>query len=114
MVEPLHIVVVGGSIGGLTAACLLRDSGHDVLIYERSAVELQQRGAGIGFLPATYRYLKDRAGLDLASAVCKPISFAISMGRAMLRMSFLTRIFLVLGTRSTQICSINLSPKNMY
>ena len=80
MVGPLHIVVVGGSIGGLTAACLLRDSGHDVHIYERSAVELQQRGAGIGFLPATYRYLKDRAGLDLAS-VCVQTDFIRYLNR---------------------------------
>ena len=61
----MKITVVGGSIGGLTAACLLRDSGHQVSIYERSPVPLEQRGAGIGFLPATYRYLESRAGVDL-------------------------------------------------
>lgn len=61
----MKITVVGGSIGGLTAACLLRDSGHQVSIYERSSVPLEQRGAGIGFLPATYRYLESRAGVDL-------------------------------------------------
>ena len=61
----MKITVVGGSIGGLTAACLLRDSGHQVSIYERSLVPLEQRGAGIGFLPATYRYLESRAGVDL-------------------------------------------------
>ena len=45
----------------LTAALLLRDSGHDVIVYERSAAELEQRGAGIGFLPASSRYLAERA-----------------------------------------------------
>lgn len=60
-----HVAVVGGSLGGLTAACLLRDSGHDVTIYERSAHELEQRGAGIGFLHASSRYLVERAGLTL-------------------------------------------------
>ena len=52
-------------MGGLTAALLLRDSGHDVIVYERSAAELEQRGAGIGFLPASSRYLAERAGVDL-------------------------------------------------
>ncbi len=64
--EPLSVQIVGGSLGGLTAACLLRDAGHDVAVYERSSRELEQRGAGIGFLPATYRYLVDRRGVDLA------------------------------------------------
>ena len=63
--QPLRIAVVGGSIGGLTAACLLADSGHDVTVYERSGTELEQRGAGIGFLEATYRYLVERASLAL-------------------------------------------------
>lgn len=64
--EPISVQVVGGSLGGLTAACLLRDAGHHVTVYERSSRELEQRGAGIGFLPATYRYLVERAGVDLA------------------------------------------------
>ncbi len=62
-----QIAVVGGSLGGLTAACLLRDDGHDVTVYERSSVELEQRGAGIGFLPATYRYLQTRRALDIST-----------------------------------------------
>ena len=62
----MNISIVGGSLGGLTAACLLRDAGHEVVVFERSPVRLEQRGAGIGFLPATYRYLHDRAGVDLA------------------------------------------------
>jgi len=59
------IAVVGGSLGGLTAACVLRDGGHDVTVYERSSRELEERGAGIGFLEATSRYLAQRAGVDL-------------------------------------------------
>lgn len=60
-----NVAVAGGSLGGLTAALLLRDLGHDVTIYERSAVELEQRGAGIGFLPDSSRYLIERVGLSL-------------------------------------------------
>ena len=61
----MEIAVVGGSLGGLTAACLLADAGHDVTVYERSPIELEERGAGIGFLPATYRYLVEHASISL-------------------------------------------------
>ena len=61
----MDIAVVGGSIGGLTAACLLADAGHRVVVYERSSLELEERGAGIGFLPATYRYLVEHGGVSL-------------------------------------------------
>lgn len=62
---PARIAIAGGSIGGLTAACLLRDAGHDVTVFERSSTELEQRGAGIGLLEATARYLVSRAGIAL-------------------------------------------------
>ena len=41
----MQVAVVGGSLGGLTAALLLRDLGIAVDVYERSPVELAQRGA---------------------------------------------------------------------
>ena len=65
MVGAARVAVIGGSLGGLTAALLLRELGHDVTVYERSGAELEQRGAGIGFLAASYRYLVERAHLDL-------------------------------------------------
>jgi 2,6-dihydroxypyridine 3-monooxygenase len=55
--------VVGGSIGGLTAALLLRDDGWEVDVFERSAAVLEGRGGGIVLHPATIRYLVERAGL---------------------------------------------------
>ncbi|MEY2552403.1 MAG: 2,6-dihydroxypyridine 3-monooxygenase [Ilumatobacteraceae bacterium] len=61
----MDIAVVGGSLGGLTAACLLADAGHRVTVYERSPVEREERGAGIGLLPATYRYLVDEGSVCL-------------------------------------------------
>jgi len=54
--------VVGGSLGGLTAALVLRDQGWDVDVVERSAVPLQDRGAGIVAHPITVRYLVERVG----------------------------------------------------
>lgn len=40
-------VIIGGSMSGLFSAAFLRRSGWDVDVYERSAVELVGRGAGI-------------------------------------------------------------------
>jgi 2,6-dihydroxypyridine 3-monooxygenase len=57
------VVVVGGSLGGLTAALVLRDAGCDVRVFERSASALQARGAGIAALDVTLRYLTERGGL---------------------------------------------------
>lgn len=65
MVDAARVAVVGGSLGGLTAALLLRDLGLDVTVYERSGAELEQRGAGIGFLPTSSRYLVERGHVDL-------------------------------------------------
>jgi 2,6-dihydroxypyridine 3-monooxygenase len=55
-------LVVGGSLGGLTAALVLRDQGWNVEVLERSAVPLQGRGAGIVLHPTTVRYLVERVG----------------------------------------------------
>ncbi|MEP7201020.1 MAG: NAD(P)-binding protein [Ilumatobacteraceae bacterium] len=61
----MDIAIVGGSLGGLTAACLLTDAGHRVVVYERSPSELEERGAGIGLLQETYRYLVEHGGVQL-------------------------------------------------
>ena len=50
-----HALVIGGSIGGLSAALLLRQRGFRVSIHERTPQELSGRGAGI----VTHRELWD-------------------------------------------------------
>jgi 2,6-dihydroxypyridine 3-monooxygenase len=55
-------IVVGGSLGGLTAALVLRDRGWDVDVLERSPVLPQGRGTGIVAHPITIRYLVERVG----------------------------------------------------
>jgi 2,6-dihydroxypyridine 3-monooxygenase len=61
--------VVGGSLGGLTAALVLRDAGCDVEVYERSRHPLSGRGVGIVAHPATIRYALERGGGDPSSGV---------------------------------------------
>ncbi len=58
-VNGLRVGVVGGSIGGLTAAVLLHEMGCDVEVFERSSSALQGRGAGIAVLPMTERYFTE-------------------------------------------------------
>jgi 2,6-dihydroxypyridine 3-monooxygenase len=64
-----RVIVVGGSVGGLTTALVLRDAGCDVQVFERSPSSLQARGAGIAALGTTLRYLTERGGYQ-PSDVC--------------------------------------------
>ena len=64
MTEALRVVIVGGSIGGLTAAVLLHELGCDVQVFERSSEALQSRGAGIVVLPMTEQYFVHKGGED--------------------------------------------------
>jgi 2,6-dihydroxypyridine 3-monooxygenase len=61
----VSVALVGGSLGGLTAALVLRDAGCSVTVYERSQQELSGLGAGIVVQEATVRYLVERLGLAL-------------------------------------------------
>ena len=53
-----HVGIVGGSIGGLTAALMLRDLGCEVDVFERSGTALEARCA----TRAAIRPLPSRAG----------------------------------------------------
>lgn len=54
-------LVIGGSIGGLTTALLLRDVGFDVTIVERTPAVLDGRGSGIVLQPDTLRWFTERS-----------------------------------------------------
>jgi 2-polyprenyl-6-methoxyphenol hydroxylase-like FAD-dependent oxidoreductase len=56
-------LVIGGSLGGLIAAHLLRSTGWDAVVFERNAEELASRGVGLGTHPQLIAILK-RAGVD--------------------------------------------------
>jgi 2-polyprenyl-6-methoxyphenol hydroxylase-like FAD-dependent oxidoreductase len=65
-------LIIGGSLGGLFAAHLLRAAGWDVDVYERIAEDLAGRGAGLG----THDALRDamaRIGIDVVT----PLGVAI-------------------------------------
>src|SRR5262245_62921553 len=47
----MRALVIGGSVGGLFAANLLRDTGCEAIVFERNAEERSGRGAGISTHP---------------------------------------------------------------
>ena len=56
-------LVIGGSLGGLIVAHLLRSTGWDAIVFERNEEELASRGVGLGTHPQLIAILK-RAGVD--------------------------------------------------
>ncbi len=85
-------LVIGGSLGGLIAAHLLRSTGWDATVFERNEEELASRGVGLGTHPELIAILK-RAGIDFDEtmgirpprAVCLDRNGAIIIERAMTR-----------------------------
>lgn len=69
MAVPFKASIIGGSVGGLAAAIELRDQcGADVSVFERSAGEMQARGAGVVMQPEVDALL-NRIGIA-TSDVC--------------------------------------------
>jgi 2,6-dihydroxypyridine 3-monooxygenase len=62
--------VVGGSLGGLTAARLLDDLGWHVTVFERSPTPLDGLGAGIVMHDATARWPVQRGGRAIDTLSC--------------------------------------------
>ena len=79
----VRAIVVGGGIGGLTAAIALRRAGVDVSIYER-AQELKERGAALGVTSnavAALRALGIHGALEAQGAVVEVFRIHDARGR---------------------------------
>jgi 2-polyprenyl-6-methoxyphenol hydroxylase-like FAD-dependent oxidoreductase len=70
-------LIVGGSVGGLFAAHLLRAHGWEVTVFERSGGTLADRGASIGTRPELFDVLRSigieldpSAGVAVTSRIC--------------------------------------------
>ena len=73
-------LVIGGSLGGLIAAHLMRSIGWDVVVFERNAEELASRGVGLG----THQQLIDilhRAGIDFDDTMGIKVGDVICLDR---------------------------------
>ncbi len=82
-------LVVGGSVGGLFAAGLLRQAGWDAVVFERSLEDLAGRGAGIGTRPDLFAIMAKigiapdpSVGVAVTSRVCLDRGGAIVAERA--------------------------------
>ena len=61
-------LIIGGSVGGLFAAHLLRAGGFDVAVFERTAGDLGDRGTGIGVREELFAVMR-RLGIVVDDAV---------------------------------------------
>ncbi|CAE6825763.1 FAD-dependent monooxygenase [Paraburkholderia haematera] len=64
MADKLKIAIIGGGIGGLVTAAALRDSGHEICVYEQ-AEQFREIGAGVTLHPNATRLL-EKLGLGHA------------------------------------------------
>jgi 2-polyprenyl-6-methoxyphenol hydroxylase-like FAD-dependent oxidoreductase len=74
-------VVIGGSISGLLAAHLLRDIGWDAIVFERNAVKLTGRGAGIS-TQAQFRDIMRRLGVPFDESMGIQVDRLICLDRS--------------------------------
>ncbi len=72
-----RVLVVGGSLGGLFAANMLRAIGCEVRVFERAEQDLAGRGAGIGTHEELHRAMRELGlafdeslGVRVQSRVC--------------------------------------------
>src|ERR1700722_10728292 len=74
-------LVIGGSLGGLIMAHLLRRAGWDAAVFERNDEELTSRGVGLGTHPQLIAILK-RAGVDFDESMGITPSRAVCLDRS--------------------------------
>jgi 2-polyprenyl-6-methoxyphenol hydroxylase-like FAD-dependent oxidoreductase len=92
----MRVIIVGGGIGGMTAAVALKQKGIDVEVYERAA-ELKEVGAGVSLWPNALKALHQlgmKARLDSMSFVSQDGAVRRANGTILSRTSaheFVTR-----------------------
>lgn len=89
MAKP-RAIIIGGSVGGLFAANMLRSTGWDAVVFERNSEELAGRGAGISTHPQLHDVMK-RLG----------IPFDDSMGISVDKVVFIDNKGVTYDTRDT-------------
>ena len=74
-------LVIGGSVGGLFAAHLLRHAGWDAFVYERSTGDLGDRGTGIGTRPELFAVMR-RIGLAADASLGVEVQGRVGLDRS--------------------------------
>jgi 2-polyprenyl-6-methoxyphenol hydroxylase-like FAD-dependent oxidoreductase len=74
-------LIIGGSLGGLLAAHLLRSAGLDVVVFERNAEDLTGRGAGISTHPQLIDILR-RVGIAFDQSMGIKVDTVICLDRS--------------------------------
>jgi 2-polyprenyl-6-methoxyphenol hydroxylase-like FAD-dependent oxidoreductase len=73
-------LVIGGSVGGLFAACLFREIGWEVAVFEKSAGDLSGRGAGLGLSRELFAVMR-RARAEIDPAIGVPCTWLLQLDR---------------------------------
>src|SRR3954451_19480021 len=81
MARPLRALIIGGSLGGLATACLLRRDGWNVDIFERVAQPLSGRGAGIVTHPQLLAVLA-QCGANVDAGIGVQVNMRIALDAA--------------------------------
>jgi 2-polyprenyl-6-methoxyphenol hydroxylase-like FAD-dependent oxidoreductase len=76
----LRVLVIGGSVGGLFAANLLRSIGCDVTVFERALGDLGDRGTGIGTREDLFAVMR-RAGVPVDPSVGVAVRGRVGLAR---------------------------------
>jgi 2-polyprenyl-6-methoxyphenol hydroxylase-like FAD-dependent oxidoreductase len=74
-----HALVIGGSVGGLFAAGLLRAAGWTVSVFERASGDLGDRGTGIGTRDELFAVMR-RMGIEVDASIGVEVKGRIALG----------------------------------
>lgn len=76
-----HALVIGGSVGGLFAANLLRSIGWEVTVFERTHRDLSGRGTGLGVHEALFAVMR-RIGIPADDSIGVEVRSRIALDRS--------------------------------